>query len=164
MIYLEIFRMLGFCFRLILQADDLRCYLVHFFVCCCRLAAVTSVCTDYRYFFSVGSRWCIGFCCFGNVYKNRIFNLMCRRHRRCHTHNRVILIQFYRNYKGCRTSCFRTRIIYISIRFYILVMRTAECDRCICLTACNRYLAASDVYLSSSAWPWEAVRCVYTVF
>ena len=164
MIDFEIFRMLGFCLWLIFQADDLRCYFIQFLTCSCRLTAVTAIYTNHGNFFSISSCWCICFCCFRNVYKNRILNLMCCRHGCCHTYNRIILIQFHRNYKGSRASCFGTWIIYISIGFHVLVMRTAECDRCICLATGNCYLTTADSYLSGSTWPWEAVWCVYTIF
>ena len=54
--------------------------------------------------------------------------------------------------------------VFLSVSFYILICRAAECDSCQCLTVFDGYFITGNIYLSCTTGPGEFVRSVNTVF
>ena len=79
-----------------------------------------------------------------------------------HTDDGIVLVQLNRNGEDAASAADICHV-FISVCFYISVVRTAECDRCISLSVRYSNLAAGDGYLSGSAGEGESVWCVNAV-
>ena len=88
---------------------------------------------------------------------------MCDRHFICHSNNLIVLIQCNRD-NSCRWSAALCCVILISVRFHILIMITAEHERCISLSILDRHFITSNLNLTCSTGPGKTIRSVYTVF
>ena len=77
-------------------------------------------------------------------------NLMGNGHSGGHTDDGIVLVQLNRNGEDAASAADICHV-FISVCFYISVVRTAECDRCISLSVRYSNLAAGDGYLSGSA-------------
>ena len=151
MIDFKILRIIQFGFGFVLQTNDVRCFFIQFLVgsevqtavSACRTAAVSVSCCQ--------------------INQNTVSDFMCGAHLGCHTDDRIVFVQFYRNDKN-GFSAGMCRQIFVSVCFYILISGTAEYDRSQCLSVFDRYLVTGDIDLSGTAGPAEFVRFVYTVF
>ena len=83
-------------------------------------------------------------------------------HSGSHTDDGIVLVQLNRNGEDAASAADICHV-FISVCFYISVVRTAECDRCISLSVRYSNLAAGDGYLSGSAGEGEPVWCVNAV-
>ena len=157
MIHLEVLCVSKFCLCLILQTHDLRSGGVQF-------GAIGADCgsSSVSFYKSCACRSAAGLLCCCQRNKDVVGNLVGNRHSRCHTDNGIVLIQLYRNCKDAASAADRCHI-FVSVCFYISVIRAAECDRCISLSVCYSDLAAGNVYLSGTAGEGEAIRCVNAV-
>ena len=99
-------------------------------------------------------------CCQGD--EDVVGNLMGNGHSGGHTDDGIVLVQLNRNGEDAASAADICHV-FISVCFYISVVRTAECDRCISLSVRYSNLAAGDGYLSGSAGEGESVWCVNAV-
>ena len=157
MIHLEVFCVSKFCLCFVFQSHDLRSGGIQLGV----IGADRGGCSVCFYKSCAGrSAAALLCCCQGD--EDVVGNLVGNGHSGGHTDDGIVLVQLYRNCKDTASAADICHV-FVSVCFYISVIRTAKSDGCIRLSVCYGDLAAGDAYLSGTAREGKAVRCVNAV-